>query len=90
VKVAWSREDDIQLNLLFDKHFNASSYSSSTPARLEPAWYLVASSDRAIQPELRRRMASRIGAKTVDVKASHVPMPARPKDTADLLADTAS
>jgi len=43
-----------------------------------------------IQPELRRRMASRMGAKTVDVKASHVPMLARPKDTADLLADTAS
>ena len=54
--------------------------------RSKPAWYLVASSDRAIQPGLQRRMASRMNAKTTEVNASHLAMLARPEDTAHLLA----
>jgi hypothetical protein len=38
-----------------------------------PSWYLVTQNDRAINPELQRFMAQRIGAKTIEVNSSHVP-----------------
>jgi pimeloyl-ACP methyl ester carboxylesterase len=44
-----------------------------------PSWYLVATQDRAIHPELQRFMAKRMGARTTDVQASHVPFLSRPE-----------
>jgi len=58
--------------------------------KTKPSWYLVATADRAIQPELQRTMARRIKATTVEVAASHVAMLARPEETANLVLDAAS
>ncbi len=44
-----------------------------------PSWYLVATEDRAIHPDLERFMAKRMNAKTSEVKASHVPFVSQPK-----------
>lgn len=51
----------------------------------KPSWYLRATQDRTIHPELQRTMAQRIGATTVEVTASHVPMLSHPQAVADLL-----
>jgi pimeloyl-ACP methyl ester carboxylesterase len=60
----------------------------SKPAwRAKPTWYLVATADRAIQPDLERAMAKKIAATTVEVVASHVPMLSRPEETARLIID---
>ena len=36
-----------------------------------PSWYAVATSDNAIPPDAERHMASRMGAQTIEVDASH-------------------
>src|SRR5580698_5908344 len=39
--------------------------------RSKPSWYAVSTEDRTINPDLERFMAKRMGAKTIEVKASH-------------------
>ncbi len=36
-----------------------------------PSWYMVATNDNAIPPEGQRHMASRMGAQTTEIDASH-------------------
>ena len=65
--------------------------SVATPAwKSIPAWYLVATEDHAITPELQRFMAQRMGAKTSEVKASHVPFVSQPKTVASVIEQAAS
>jgi len=60
----------------------------SVPAwKARPSWYLVATADRAIQPDLQRTMANTIKAKTIEVASSHVAMLARPQETAKLILE---
>src|SRR5436853_1114230 len=47
-----------------------------------PSWYLVAQDDKAINPDLERFYAKRMGAKTTEVKSSHVPFLSHPADGA--------
>lgn len=58
--------------------------------RTIPSWYLVAQEDQAINPELQRFMAHRIGAKTIEIKASHVPYISHPREVAKLIIEAAS
>ena len=51
----------------------------------KPSWYLLASEDRTIHPELQKTMATRIGATTVTVEASHVAMLSQPQAVANLI-----
>ncbi|MBW4445223.1 MAG: alpha/beta hydrolase [Plectolyngbya sp. WJT66-NPBG17] len=50
-----------------------------------PSWFLVTQSDRAINPELQRFMAKRIGAKTTEVNSSHVPFISHPREVAKVI-----
>jgi pimeloyl-ACP methyl ester carboxylesterase len=50
-----------------------------------PSWYLVASEDRAIHPDLQRFMAKRMGATIFETKASHVPFITRPREVARVI-----
>jgi pimeloyl-ACP methyl ester carboxylesterase len=54
-----------------------------------PSWYIVCSDDRAINPELERFYAKRIGATTTEIKASHVPFLSHPKEVARVIEDAA-
>ena len=42
--------------------------------RSKPSWYIVAKQDHTVPPELQRSAAKRMGATTVEVDSSHVPM----------------
>jgi pimeloyl-ACP methyl ester carboxylesterase len=53
----------------------------------KPSWYVVAAEDLNINPELQRLMAERAKAKTTEVKSSHVPMLARPKEVLGVILD---
>jgi pimeloyl-ACP methyl ester carboxylesterase len=57
------------------------SVSGSPAWKTIPSWYLVASEDHAIPPATQRFMAKRAGAKTSEVRSSHVPQISRPNDT---------
>jgi pimeloyl-ACP methyl ester carboxylesterase len=56
----------------------------------KPSWYIIASNDRAISPDLEASQAKRIGAKTTTVSSSHVIMLARPMKVADVILDAAA
>jgi pimeloyl-ACP methyl ester carboxylesterase len=55
-----------------------------------PSWYMVAQEDRAINPDLERFYAKRMGAKTTEIKSSHVPFVSHPKEVARLIEQAAS
>jgi pimeloyl-ACP methyl ester carboxylesterase len=54
-----------------------------------PSWYLVAQDDQAINPDLERFYAKRIGATTTEIKSSHVPFISHPKEVARLIEQAA-
>src|SRR6266851_2904257 len=54
-----------------------------------PSWYLVAADDQAIPPDAERQFASRMGATTVEIPSSHVPMVSHPGEVAQLIETAA-
>jgi pimeloyl-ACP methyl ester carboxylesterase len=54
-----------------------------------PSWYLVAAGDQAIPPDAERQFAARMGATTVEIPSSHVPMVSHPGDVAQLIETAA-
>jgi pimeloyl-ACP methyl ester carboxylesterase len=50
-----------------------------------PSWYLVAADDQALPPDAERLFATRMGATTVEIPSSHVPMVSHPGDVAELI-----
>ena len=50
-----------------------------------PSWYLVAADDEALPPEAERLFATRMGATTVEIHASHVAMVSHPGEVAELI-----
>src|SRR5262247_803903 len=57
--------------------------------RSKPSWYAVSTEDRTINPDLQRFMAKRMGAKTIEVKASHVSLLSQPETIAHLILEAA-
>ncbi len=55
----------------------------------KPSWYVVATEDGAIAPELLRSTAERIGAVTTEVPGSHVVFLTQPKAVADVIDQAA-
>ena len=58
--------------------------------KTKPTFYMVASSDRSINPIQERMMAKRANAKTVEVDSSHVAYMSHPKETVKLIEDAAT
>lgn len=54
-----------------------------------PSWYMVATEDRALSPDMQRFLAQRMNATTVEVKASHVPFISRPQEVFKLIEKAA-
>jgi pimeloyl-ACP methyl ester carboxylesterase len=50
-----------------------------------PSWYLVVSNDDSIPPATERSFAERMGATTVEIESSHVPMVSHPDDVVSLI-----
>ena len=53
--------------------------------RTKPSWSIVATEDRTVHPDLERFAAERMGATTVELKASHVPMLSQPHAVLDVI-----
>ncbi len=74
------------------KPVNGGVFGASLPEaawRTIPSWYIVSSDDRAINPDVERFYAKRAGAKTTEIKASHVPFLSHPKEVAKVIEDAA-
>lgn len=53
--------------------------------RSKPSFYAVSTQDRTINPDLERFMAKRMGAKTIEVRASHLSLISHPQEITDLI-----
>lgn len=62
---------------------------STAAWRTKPNWYVLATEDGAIAPELQRSTALRIGAETTEIQGSHVVFLTQPKAVADVIDQAA-
>jgi pimeloyl-ACP methyl ester carboxylesterase len=53
--------------------------------RSKPSWCIVAAEDRTVHPDLERSAAKRMGATTVELRSSHVPMLSQPRAVLDVI-----
>ena len=57
--------------------------------RSKPSYYAVSTEDRTINPDLERFMANRMGANTIEVRASHLSMISHPQVITRLILEAA-
>ncbi|MDH1263298.1 alpha/beta hydrolase [Pseudomonas sp. GD03944] len=53
--------------------------------KTKPSWYVLATEDRMIHPEVQRSAAKRIGATLTELRASHVPQQSQPAEVAKVI-----
>ena len=53
--------------------------------KTKPSWFVIASNDRAVAPELEKAEAAAIRATSITIPSSHVPMLSHPKEVADFI-----
>jgi pimeloyl-ACP methyl ester carboxylesterase len=81
-RVFYAVQEPFQKSLLAGK-------TTQAAWRTKPSFYAVSTEDRTINPELQRFMAKRMGAKTLEVKASHVSLISQPDAIAKLILEAA-
>jgi pimeloyl-ACP methyl ester carboxylesterase len=62
---------------------------TGAPWKTRPSWYVVATDDRAIQPDLERMMARRASADTISLASSHLVMLSHPSEVAAFITKAA-
>jgi pimeloyl-ACP methyl ester carboxylesterase len=55
--------------------------------RSKPSFYAVSTEDRTINPDLERFMAKRMGARTIEIKSSHLSLISHPLEVTDLILE---
>lgn len=53
--------------------------------KTKPSWYVLATDDRMIHPEVQRTAAQRIGATLTELRTSHVPQQSKPEEVAEVI-----
>ena len=81
---AFLRDSQVPINMeIFGTKVSQAAWRS------KPSWAVVATEDSAIDPRLLRQTAERIGAKSTEVKGSHVVFITQPKAVADVIDQAA-
>ena len=81
--VVWATQFPLAADL-----FNGSAPGVAWKAK--PSWYIVATQDRTVQPDLERYLAKRMNATTYEVESSHVVMLSQPEFVLDVIRDAAA
>ncbi|HWY16172.1 MAG TPA: alpha/beta hydrolase [Rhizomicrobium sp.] len=81
-RVLYALQAPFQKALLTGKTTNAAW-------RSRPSYYAVSTEDRTINPDLERFMARRMGARTIEVKASHLSLISHPDEITRLILEAA-
>jgi len=55
----------------------------------KPSWYAIAGDDKMISPDLQRALVQKIGATSITLPTSHVPMLSRPAEVAAFIVEAA-
>ncbi len=56
----------------------------------KPSWFVIAANDRMISPDQERSTAERMGAKTLTLPTSHLPMLSQPQKVANFVVEAAA
>ena len=67
--------------------FKKSLTTTNAAWRNKPTFYAVSAQDRTINPDLERFMARRMGAKTIEIEASHLALISHPDAIANLILE---
>ena len=81
-KVLYAVQEPFQRALLTGKTTHAAW-------RSKPCFYAVSTDDRTINPDLERFMAKRMGAKTIELKSSHLSLISHPAEITGLILEAA-
>ena len=81
-KVLYAVQEPFQKALLTGKTTHAAW-------RSKPSFYAVSTEDRTINPDIERFIAKRMGAKTIEVKASHLSLISQPDEITRLILEAA-
>ena len=81
-KVLYAVQEPFQKALLAGK-------TTQAAWRSKPSFYAVSTEDRTINPDLERFMARRMGATTIEVKASHLSLISHPAEITNLILEAA-
>ena len=81
-KVLYAVQEPFQKALLTGK-------TTQAAWRSKPTFYAISTEDRTINPDLERFMAKRMGAKTIEVKASHLSLISHPDEITQLILEAA-
>ncbi len=81
-KILYSVQQPFEKKLLSGK-------TTEAAWRTKPSFYAVSTEDRTINPELQRFLAKRMGAKTIELQASHLSIISRPDEVAALILEAA-
>jgi pimeloyl-ACP methyl ester carboxylesterase len=81
-KLVWATHFAPDANL-----FNTTAHG--TAWKTKPSWYIVATNDRTVHPQLQRDGAKKMNATVLEVATSHVPMLSKPDLVLDVIRKAA-
>jgi pimeloyl-ACP methyl ester carboxylesterase len=86
---------EAEQKLVWATHYapTADLFSRNAPGvawRSKPSWYIRATNDRTVHPDLEAFLAERMGATTYTVESSHVPMLPHPDVVLDVIRTAAN
>jgi len=84
---------DVAVAAATQKPLSSSVFTASVPVaawKTIPSWYVVSKRDHAINPDLERFYAKRMGAHTTEVDASHVAFISRPREIVTVIEQAAA
>ena len=82
-KVVWATQTVPVPDLFTQKH-------EGVAWRSKPSWYIAGKQDHTVPPDLERAAAKRMGATTVELDSSHVPMLSQPAAVLDVIRSAAN
>jgi pimeloyl-ACP methyl ester carboxylesterase len=82
-KIVWATQS-VPVPDLFNQKLDGVAWRS------KPSWYIVGAKDRTVHPDLERAAAKRMGAKTIELDSSHVPMLSKPQAILDVIRNAAT
>jgi pimeloyl-ACP methyl ester carboxylesterase len=86
-------EADARIIAVTQKPVNSSVFGAKVTSaawKTKPSWFIIGTEDRAINPDLLRFYAKRMGAKTIEIKgASHVPFLSHPREVVKVIESAA-
>jgi len=85
-KVVWATHYAPVFDLFQQQKLDAKSIGWKS----KPSWYVLATEDHTVHPDLQRWVSKRMGATVVEVKSSHVPMLSKPDVVIDVIRQAAT